>query len=72
MGQDMIDMDLLDLYEVRAVPVGEDRGIVCWYCHRCRLASTNIRDVDADQTGLTLAELAETVRDHEMEIHDGS
>lgn len=70
---DLIAMDLLDLYEIRAVPMGMDgdHAIVCWHCHRCRLAGTTIRDMDADQTGLTLAELAETVREHETEVHSG-
>lgn len=63
---------VLDRFEVRATD-----GLVVWYCPRGHgdggvgHVAVIARNLDGDQTGLTLGELVEAALTHEDEEHDG-
>lgn len=80
-GTDDEPTGILDRYEVNAIPAvrAGQHAIVTYYCARTH-AGTNgrrghvgviARDLDGDQTGLTLAELAASAIEHEAEHHHG-
>jgi hypothetical protein len=75
------DPGVLDRYEVRAV-IGTDRAsaLVTYYCGRVHAGTGGkaghvgviARDLNGDQTGLTLGELAQSALEHEDEHHGGT
>jgi hypothetical protein len=76
------DPGVLDRYEVHAIPAvrAGQKPVVTYYCTRVHRGAGGkpghvgliVRDVDGDQTGLTLGELAESALDHEAEHHGGT
>lgn len=68
----------LDRYEIRAILAGVTPMVV-WYCPRADHANGNpdghvgiiARNLDCDQTGLTLGEILSAVLEHERDEHDG-
>jgi hypothetical protein len=75
------DPGVLDGYEIRTMTASETgQVLVFYYCAR-QHAGTNgepghvgiiARDLDGDQTGLTLGELAQSALEHEAEHHGGT
>lgn len=63
------DPGLLDKYFMGLV-----NGLIFWLCRRCPSGHVNIiaRDLDGDQTNLTLGELAQSALLHEHEYHGGT
>lgn len=70
----------LDRYELRTIVIpSSDRAVVVWYCPRGDHAAGNpdghvgliARNLDCDQTGLTLGEILGAVLQHERDEHDG-
>lgn len=64
---------LLDQYKI-AGRILNDRPVVTWHCPRRHGENTGhvgviARNLDGDQTGLTLGELVEAALDHEAEAH---
>jgi hypothetical protein len=64
--------ELLDRYAVKTIPPNEKRPepMVVWFCARCNHVQIVARDLDGNQDGMTLAELAEAAIEHEQESHD--
>jgi len=63
---------ILDRYEVKAYIAPNGKPLHMVYCGRCPhmpIWSTGARGRDGDQSGVTLAELAEWAMDHEEEEH---
>jgi hypothetical protein len=68
----------LDRYEIRAyAAVAYGKPMVFWYCPRTHRNADGpghlgviARDLDGDQTGLTLGEILAEVLKHECEEHD--
>ncbi len=59
------DPGLLDRYFV-----GESKGTVFWLCRRCPTVNIIARNLDGDQTNLTLGEMVQSALGHEREKHD--
>ncbi|HEX6870167.1 MAG TPA: hypothetical protein VF163_03630 [Micromonosporaceae bacterium] len=57
-------LEVLARYEVITA-----NGVVGALCRRCPTVLITARNVDGDQRGLTLAEVAEQAVDHELEAH---
>jgi hypothetical protein len=55
---------ILDHYE----PITHD-GLIAWLCRRCPHVNIIARDLEGDQSGLTLAEMAWSALAHEDECH---
>jgi hypothetical protein len=76
------DPGVLDRYEVHAIPAvrAGQKPVVTYYCTRVHRGTGGkpghvgliARDMDGDQTGLTLGELAESALEHEAEHHGGT
>lgn len=49
--------------------MGVQNGIIFVLCKRCPNVQFVARDLDGDQTGLTLGELVESALEHERESH---
>ena len=66
MAQPDVDerLDVLDRFEMVLT-----NGIVGTLCRRCPAVQIVARDLDGDQSGLTLAELVEEAERHEREEH---
>lgn len=72
---------VLGRYEVNAIPAVKagQKPVVTYYCNRIHRGTEGrpghvgliVRDMDSDQTGLTLGELAESALEHEAEHHAG-
>jgi|ERR1044072_4597213 hypothetical protein len=62
---------ILDRYEVKAYTAPNGKATHMVYCGRCHHIQITARDLDGDQSGVTLAELAEWAMDHEDDEHDG-
>lgn len=66
---------ILDEYKILVFePKGSGRPLIAWHCPRQHGDVTGhvgliARDLDGDQTGLTLGELVAAVIDHEIESH---
>ncbi|WP_432050289.1 hypothetical protein [Verrucosispora sp. NA02020] len=65
---------LLDEYKVITYIPRDGKPVVAWFCPRQHGDSVGhvgliARDLDGDQTGLTLAELVTAALDHEAESH---
>ncbi len=60
---------ILDRYEVKAYVAPNGKPLHMVYCGRCHHIQITARDLDGDQSGVTLAELAEWAMDHEEEEH---
>lgn len=67
---------LLDQYQIVTTQTGAGRTIVGWLCPRSHADADSpghlhitARDLDGDQTGLTLGELVQAALDHEAEEH---
>lgn len=56
---------LLDLYFI-----GVYQDLAIWMCKRCPHVQIIARDMDGDQTNLTLGEMVETALAHEREKHE--
>lgn len=57
---------ILDRYELIV-----HEGLACWLCRRCPHIGIIARDMDGNQSGLTLAEMAWSALNHEDEQHAG-
>lgn len=67
---------LLDQYKVHAMETQTGKHLVVWLCPRQHAGTEKAghlnviaRNLDGDQTGLTLGELVEAALDHEAEAH---
>lgn len=60
---------ILDRYEIKAHTAPNGKPLHFVYCERCHHIQITARDLDGDQSGVTLAELAEWALDHEEEAH---
>lgn len=58
---------ILDSYEMVV-----HEGLIAWLCRRCPHINIQVRDLEGSQSGLTLAELAESALAHEDEYHGES
>lgn len=62
---------ILDRYEIKAYTAPNGQAMHMVYCGRCHHVQVTVRDLEGDQSGVTLAELAEWAMDHEDEEHGG-
>ena len=62
------DPGLLDNYTVRTYSQGGNE-VVFTHCDRCNNIQMVARNLDLDQTGLTLGEMVESALRHESEEH---
>jgi hypothetical protein len=63
---------ILDRYTVACAPNDPGKPLFFWHCARCNVVHVIARDLDGDQSGVTLAEMAESVMSHEDEHHTPS
>lgn len=61
------DPGLLDLYFI-----GVHQDLAVWMCKRCPHVGIIARNLDGDQTNLTLGEMAQSALAHEREKHGGA
>lgn len=69
--EELYELGILDNYQIKTDITASGRQIVFWYCNRTHARSGGhvgiiARDLDGDQSGLTLAELVTSAIEHEV------